>query len=91
MNIIGFFIFLLAIVFIGTVIFGAFTKKRSIIIAVIAAIVCLAAFGLSNYSWVESKSTGWAVGYGVFSLFSLGVALLHLIGKWKLLKNKAKS
>jgi len=74
-------IFLLILFIIMVVIYGSLTKKRSILIAIVAGIVSFCAFTLSNIAWAETKSMQWTIGYATFGLFSLFITIRQLIRK----------
>ena len=56
---------------------GAFRTRRSITIAVVAAVVTILAAGCGWYAFAETRSTPWTIGYVVLSLVSLSVAIKH--------------
>jgi len=72
-----------AIIFIGVFVAltvtacGAFRSRRSIAIAVVAAVVAVLAAGCGWYAFAESRSVPWTIGYAVLSLVSLSVAIKH--------------
>ncbi len=80
-------ILLSVLLVVGIVAWGAVTRKRSIVIALVALAVAGLATLLSYYSLVESKSVPWAMGYGVTAVLSATVAGRHLVGK--LLKSES--
>lgn len=80
MGITGAFIFIGVIAAVAIVVFGAFKSRKSITVALVAAIVALLAAGCSWYAFAESQSIPWAAGYGAVALCSLGVGLKHATG-----------
>lgn len=66
---------------IAAVVWGLFAKKRSLAVALIAlAVAGLAALG-SYYSFAETHSMPWTLGYAAAALLALVVAARQLIFK----------
>jgi len=75
MNIAGAAIFLGIIAALGVALWGLVAKQRSAVVGVIAVVVALLAAGGAWYTWAESKSIPWTIGYGVVALVSLASAM----------------
>jgi hypothetical protein len=76
-----------AIIFLGVtaalavVAWGAFAARRSVAVAVVAAIVAVLASGCAWYAFAESQSLPWTIGYGVVTLLSICVGIKHVVGR----------
>jgi hypothetical protein len=77
----GIVILLAAIAALGVVVWGAFSRTRSLAVAAIALGVAGLAALLSFYALVETQSAGWAVGYGLAAVLAGGVAVRHVVGR----------
>jgi hypothetical protein len=81
MGIEGIVVAVFALLALAALVWGMFGKKRSLVVAFIAlAVVGLAALG-SYYSFVETQSTPWALGYAGAAVFALVVAGRQLMSK----------
>lgn len=69
-----------ALIALGMVVWGGFSTRRSIVVAVVALGVTFLAAGCGMYAFTESNSLPWAIGYGVIAMLSLGVGIKHLVG-----------
>lgn len=78
MGIQGAIIFLAVISALAVVAWGAFAKRRSFAVAIVAVLVALLAAGCGWYAFAESQSIPWTIGYGVLALLSLGVGIKHI-------------
>jgi hypothetical protein len=74
-------IFLAAVLAVAVVAWGGVTRRRSIVVALVALGVAGLAALLSYYALVESQSVPWAVGYGVAAVLSAAVCRRHLAGR----------
>lgn len=81
MGIEGAAIFIGAILSLGFMIWGGFTKRRSIAVAVATLSIALLAVGCGFYAFSESHSLPWTFAYGVIAVFSSAVGVKHLM--WK--------
>jgi undecaprenyl pyrophosphate phosphatase UppP len=69
-----------AIMAFGVVLWGAVTKHRSVFIAAVAVLPAGLATLLSWYSYAESGSIPWMIGYAIVAVISAYVVVRHLIG-----------
>jgi hypothetical protein len=76
-------IFLAAILALAVVAWGAFTKQKSVVVALVALAVVGVAGLLSWYALIETQSTPWTMGYGAVAIASTAVAARHLLPKWR--------
>ncbi len=74
------FFFAGAILAFGVVLWGAVTKHRSVFIAALALLPTGLATLLSWYSYAESRSIPWMIGYAVVAAISAYVVVRHLVG-----------
>ncbi len=74
------FIFLGVIVAFGVVMWGAMTQHRSLFIAAVAVLPAGLATLLSWYSYAESGSILWMIGYAVVAVISAYVVVRHSTG-----------
>jgi Cu/Ag efflux pump CusA len=74
-------VLLTAILAVAVTVWGAFTKRRSVAVAIVALAVAGLGGLLSYYACVETQSIPWAVGYGAVAIASAAVAARHLLGK----------
>ena len=72
-----------AIIAFGVVLWGVLTKSRSGLIAAVAVLPASLATLCCWYSYAESGSVPWMLGYGVVAVVSALVAVRHLIGSFK--------
>lgn len=82
----GSIIFIGAIVSLAVVVWGAFSARRSMAVAVVAVFVAMLTAGCSWYAFAESRSLVATISYGVVALLSLGVAGKHATGSRSKLK-----
>jgi hypothetical protein len=64
---------------VAVLVWGAVTTKRSLAVALVALTSAGVAGFLAYYALVESQSTAWALGYGIATVLSAGVASRHLV------------
>jgi hypothetical protein len=76
----GAVIFVGVIVALAFVVRGAFAKRRSIAVTLVALPLSVLAAGGAWYAFAESQSLPWTIGYGVVALVSIGVGIKHLAG-----------
>ncbi len=74
-------VLLTAVLAVAVTVWGAFTKRRSLAVAVVALVVAGLGGCLSYYACVETQSIPWAVGYGAVAIASAAVTVRHLLGK----------
>jgi len=74
-------VLLTAILAVAITVWGAFTERRSVAVAIVALAVAALGGLLSFYACVETHSMPWAVGYGAVAIASAAVAARHLLGK----------
>lgn len=65
----------------AAVVWGAFTKRRSGVFALVAVAVASVAALASYFIFVETPAVQVAVGYGFVAIASAAVAVRHLFGK----------
>ena len=75
MNLAGAAIFLSVIAAMCVALWGLFSRRRSVIVGVIAGSVALLAAGLAWYAWAETQSILWTVAYGVVAVTSVASAI----------------
>jgi len=73
-------VLLTAVLALAVTVWGAFTERRSVAVAVIALAVAGLGGLLSFYACVETQSMPWAVGYGLAAVFSAVVMGRHILG-----------
>lgn len=72
--------FLAAIATVCVALWGLFSRRRSVVVGVIAASVALLAAGGAWYAWTESQSMPWTVGYGVVAVTGIASAMRQCAG-----------
>ena len=77
----GVILLVVVILAVAILAWGAVTKRRSIVVALVALGVAGLAALLSYYALVASQSVPWALGYGVAAVLSAVVAGRHLVGR----------
>jgi hypothetical protein len=62
---------LVALSGLAAVLYALVNRRRSMLLAIAAVFVALAAGGGAWYAWVESQSTAWTLAYGAVLALSL--------------------
>lgn len=68
-------VFLALLAAVCVVVWGLVNQSPSILIAVIAAAVCILAALGAWYAWAESRSMPWTTGYGGLALLSAAATI----------------
>ena len=78
MTIVSGLILLVALLFVVLVFWGLFTRCQFRFVGVLAILsVPVAALG-AWYSWMETQSVGWTIGYSAFAMIGIVTAIRHL-------------
>lgn len=73
---------LVALIGLAAVFYALVNRRRSVVLAIAALLVALAAGGGAWYAWVESHSTAWMLGYAAVLAISLVASFRQfIIGK----------
>jgi len=73
-------VLLTVVLAVAITVWGAFTKRRSVAVAIVAFAVAGLGGCLSYYACVETQSMPWAVGYGLAAVLSAVVMGRHFWG-----------
>jgi len=75
LNFAGAAIFLSMLAAVCVVLWGLFSRRRSVVVGVITASVALLATVGAWYAWAESRSTPWTLGYAAVVVISVAATV----------------
>lgn len=66
-----------AVLFLILIAWGLFTPRRNVAFGVLGILILPVAVLGAWYSWMETQSPGWTIGYGVLAIIGIANAFRH--------------